>query len=711
MAQFPLPSLVIVATVALGIGCKTAQHPNEPVVRKLELEGVKQVSESELRSKIATTETSKLTGWLPEWFPFADRRYFEPNAWRADVRRMKRFYEAHGFYDAKVVSTEVRDQNPNDVELKAVIVEGEPTRVQSLEVSGLDGLEEAQRKSVSREISIKSGDVFKEDAWTELKAKLRQTLRNLGYAEVAIAGTAHVETASHSAQLEVSVALGKRYRFGLISVTTGPDPAVSPDRIAEEARPAVKEGEWYSDEALANAQRRVSQLGVFGAVKVSRGPLDATDGVIPVVIDVAEAPFHTVRAGGGVGVDPIRQEARALAEYTDRNFLGGLRRLDINVRGGYALILFGNSPNSPFSSGPFYSVSAKFEQPGFLARDLRFTATLESSSNIQQAYRYLGGRAEVGVVWHPVRGLSLRPTYNFEAYRLWGESALLVSSGAAAPQLTYGCATPICNVFLSYLEQVIEYDRRDNPLEPHSGFYLSLSVQEGGGPLGGSFSYVRVMPDARYYQPLGSRFTLAVRARAGTLNPLANQYSPIVARFFAGGANSMRGFGTNRLSPMQAVAYPESVPSIAPGAPAGSVLGAAVPIGGNGLFEASIELRWEVIPNLILAVFGDAGMVTRDSFGGWPRAVQGPPTPSPYFQNMMYAVGVGLRYVTPIGPIRIDLAHRLPIGPGLEVIQPNGQTVAYPRQGTCFGIGDRGQFFPGSPEGPCAFHISVGEAF
>ncbi len=702
-------------------GCKTTT-PQLPVVRKLDLEGVKEVKQGELRSKILTGETCWLTGWLPVWFPFADRKYYEPNTWRADLRRIERFYEAQGFYDAKVVSEEVRPTPGNNVELKAVIREGPSTHVQTLEVKGLDPLPVDQREELVKSVPVKIGDVFKESAWEQLKEEAAKHLRERGYAEATASGEAKVDLEARTADLTLDVKPGQRYRFGKLTVTEPPDAEIPPEAIAEQARAAVKEGEWYSDGALERAQSRVARMGVFGAVKVTPGTPDRDRGVVPVVVDVQEAPFHTLRAGAGIGIDPIRQEARALGQYSDRNFFGGLRKFDATLKAGYALILFGTAPQSPFSSGLFYTATANFTQPRFLARDLRLNALLESSSNIEQAYRYLGGRARVGVTWHPVRGFSIRPSYNFEAYRLWGTSSLVAASGhTTAPQLTYGCDTPICNVFLSYLEEVIEYDRRDNPLEPHRGFYLSLSLQQGGGPLGGSFTYLRVLPDARYYQPIGDRFTLAVRARAGTLIPLKGQDSPIVSRFFSGGANSMRGFGTNRLSPMQAV--PNTADVVPPGgglaAPIGSVpgytygsiAGTTVPIGGNGMFEASIELRWEIVHNLFLAVFSDAGMVTRDSFGGWPRAPNGPPSKSPYFSNMLYALGFGLRYQTPVGPIRVDFAHRLNVGPPLEVVQPNGASVYYPTQGTCFGIADRGQHIAGAPDGPCAFHISIGEAF
>src|SRR5262249_46762487 len=146
---------------------------------------------------------------------------------------------------------------------------------------------------------------------------------------------------------------------------------------------------------------------------------------LPVVVDVREAPFHTLRWGAGIGVDPVRQEVRGLAEYTDRNFLGGTRKLTVSARAGWAFVpsvvaVFGNVPGTSPKNAPFFTLTGDFRQPRFLARDLDLNALAEVSSNIEQAYQYLGGRAKLGVTWHPTRDLIIRPTYNFEAYRLWG---------------------------------------------------------------------------------------------------------------------------------------------------------------------------------------------------------------------------------------------------------------------------------------------------
>jgi translocation and assembly module TamA len=161
----------------------------------------------------------------------------------------------------------------------------------------------------------------------------------------------------------------------------------------------------------------------------------------------------------------------------------------------------------------------------------------------------------------------------------------------------------------------------------------------------------------------------------------------------------MRGFAAHRLSPMWLQSRQTS---------SGSTVVQPVPLGGNGLFESSVELRYSLTPLLSLATFVDAGFVTDKSVELQWR----------YFSdNMLYAFGGGVRYRTPVGPVRLDLAYRPNIGPPLPVFQqipdvnqPNTQAFNIPGQG-CFGFGKTSANRAGSPEGTCSIHLSVGEAF
>jgi translocation and assembly module TamA len=173
-----------------------------------------------------------------------------------------------------------------------------------------------------------------------------------------------------------------------------------------------------------------------------------------------------------------------------------------------------------------------------------------------------------------------------------------------------------------------------------------------------------------------------------------------VIRFYGGGANSMRGFSERRLSPL----LEAPVPGVAPTA-TGMAPTETVPIGGNGMFMGSFEARYSVLQNVRVATFVDVGQVTTGLFGVGD------------LPGVLWAVGVGLRYLTPIGPVRLDLARRLPFGtlPALYISDPATGTISpppnpYAVDESCFG------FFGSHPttvvsDGACTLQISIGEAF
>ena len=163
----------------------------------------------------------------------------------------------------------------------------------------------------------------------------------------------------------------------------------------------------------------------------------------------------------------------------------------------------------------------------------------------------------------------------------------------------------------------------------------------------------------------------------------------------------MRGFSTRRLSPMYLVRLPQ-LPH-GEQRPADSPSAKPLPIGGNGLFETQFEARYALVGPLTLATFLDAGFVTTEHL-----TVRGA---SGWREQMLVAVGAGIRYRTPIGPIRLDLAYRPNIGQPLQVYPTDDPTLTYEASSGCFGFGRGNPFAGGSPEGPCSIHLSIGEAF
>jgi translocation and assembly module TamA len=675
-------------------GSPDARPPDAPVVKDIRIDGTRRLDEDDIKRKILTTETP----WWGRIWPFNEVHTFDANAWQADLRRIERYYQAQGYYQAEVLESEVLLTEDDGVKLRVRVEEGEPTTISRVEIRGLEALPADHRRAALEDLPLREGQVFHEEDWAGLKGKIQTALHELGYAEANVQGEVAVDVDTRRAEVLLRIRPGQRYRFGSIFVAQDDRPKVPAKQIIEQAQGAIRPDAWYSETALAEAQARVFRMGVFGGVKVNRGAPDREAGRVPVVVDVREAPFHTEKYGGGVGVDQTRSEARVLAEYTDRNFLGGLRRLTLSAKTGYAFI---PSAFNPVRHGVMLDALAELEQPRFLFRDLRAQATVGFERGLEQAFEFYDGRVRLGAIWQPQPELSFFPSYNLELYRLAGEATRLGSE-----QVGLGCIpdeTGTCNFALSYVEVVVEYDRRDNFAEPRHGWYGALSLQGGGGPLLGSYSYLRFQPDLRAYASFleGDRLTVAARLRLGTLIPLGSSEStPIVTRFYSGGGSSMRGFSNRRLSPMLLSPVEDAGDGVL--SPIGGLPAETIPVGGNGLLESSLEVRYRFSTNLVVAAFLDAGFVSTGQFD-FAR-------PSYLAEHLLYAVGMGLRYLTPIGPLRVDVAYRLNIGRPLPL---QGPPYLRPLVSSgCFGLFPTSTpDYAGSPEGQCAFHLSIGEAF
>jgi translocation and assembly module TamA len=258
------------------------------------------------------------------------------------------------------------------------------------------------------------------------------------------------------------------------------------------------------------------------------------------------------------------------------------------------------------------------------------TTKVEVEQSVEQTYNSTSEKFRFGTPFRPAPRWTLVPSYNLEIYQLRD-----VAGDAANLPEVQNCPGEVC--VLSYLEQRITWDRRDHPILTTAGLYLSLAVQEGFPTFDIGYKYLRFLPEARYFRPIGSGYVLATRARVGALVPIDEEGpAPVVALFMAGGSNSMRGYGAERLSPM---VFAD---------------GDWVPTGGNGLIEASVEVRRKLAGNLVAALYLDAGNVSGASG-----------SPSEYrdvfdLSELQFALGVGIRYRTPVGPFRADVAFRLP---------------------------------------------------
>jgi len=654
---------LVLALVSCAVPRGTAERPK---VSEFRIVGAKQLGEGAVKEKLATQGPDPW--WHLFWRGASD---FDEDALSNDRRRIERMYQAEGFYQT-VVKSDVLPDGEGRVKVRLNVEEGSPTRVTELRILGLEAAPEA--RAALGKLPLRQGDRFTEGAYDATRAQILSALGRTGYARAEVKQLAEVDPTTGEARVTYTVRAGPRYRFGNVFVSG--TSAVPRERLRQEADREFKPGDWFDTTALERVQREVVGLGVFGGVRVTQGPPDETKKDIPVVITAREAPFRTVRAGPGITIALNRWDVNVTAGWHHRNWLGGLRKLNLDLRVGYAFL-----PN-PFvrtQSGPVGLAAVDFTQPNAIRNRLDVTTRVEVERAIEEANTYWAQRFRVGSPFK-YKAIQFAPSYNIEIYEITSGVTVAPAAGSQAAQtnlLLYSCGgTATC--LLSYFEQRIALDLRDDPVNTRRGFYASLGLQEGFTLFGAGFPYLRVLPEVRAFVTPWKNTVLAGRLRLGALRMFSSQDPPLVARFYSGGPSIMRAYYTRRLSPM---VFSDDLKDY-------------VPVGGSGLVDGGVELRFPISGNLGGTLFLDFGNVTTNQADAFDPG------------KLQYGAGFGLRYGTIFGPIRVDVAGRLPRRSAQGWEMPSVPVLAPSADGkTLFDTGFR------HTEPIISIHLSVGEAF
>ncbi len=610
----------IIAPLALLVaaGCLTSRGTADaPIVSEVRFEGMRLLDEDDLAERLATHR--------PEGLLLREGYSLDSDALSVDRRRIEAWYRERGFYGAKVLDAKVTPDGRGRARVTFRVEEGVPVRVRQVTVTGLDAAPEAKARVGT--LPIAPGQVFREQRYDRARGAIARALRETGWGDAKVTQSALVVPEELRAEVTYAVEPGPRLAFGDIEVEGAV--VVPPERVVQKVRLALRPGGWFDESLLEAAQARVFEMGVFGGVRITRGPTDEARGVIPVKVEVREAPFRSISAGPGIAFQQNRWEGRVSGAWTHRNFLGDLRRLSTDGRVGWAFL---PSPFAPLKQGFVALAGVGLTQPRTFGTPVDTTVRLELERSIEEAYSFWSQRGRIGFPSRIGRRAIFVPSYALEAYEVEGIAG--TQAVRSAPLLA-SCPGRLC--ILSYLEQRLALDLRDDPIETRKGSYFAVAVQEGFRLGVYGYQYLRFLPEARAFLPLGRRVVLAARARLGALVPIAEASPPpIVARFTAGGPLSMRGYYVGRLSPLQRQD------------------GEYVPVGGNGLVDGAVELRVDASRSLGLALFLDVGNVSKPDTDGLAWLSAADP------MLLQYAAGLGLRYRTPVGPLRLDAAVRLP---------------------------------------------------
>lgn len=663
-----------------------ACDPGDREVRWLEFDGNRAFSDRELALKIYTTPSSiarRATRII------GARRCLDSRALRSDVLRLQTFYRSKGYYDAKVDTT-LTALGSSSVGVTFKIDEGQPVRIDSLVLAGLDSLTRDDRAAVLGAVGLRVGNVFDRERLENAVRAIRTQLWNRGYPRADV--LRDYRRNQRSASLELTVLPGRRARLGPIRVDVDTLEALRPGETGHRQqipRPVVlriaglRAGELYRERDLVAAQRNLYQTNAYRHVDV-RIAADSLqppgDSIIVVEIELREDLMRQVDAQvGWATLDCFR----LLTQYTDKNFLRGARRLELTAQtskvgygypAGFARSLCrGNLRDDPFSDTLHYFVGATLRQPAFLGT--RFTPAFSVYRERRGEYlaylrsTLIGGEASAT---RDLRGgIPLRLAYTFEYGNTQAQPGMLCavfnrcnSEDRIAIQ---------SNLPLAVASAALARVQTDNQVSPTRGTSLRMEIRSASRVIGSArdLQFNKGTIDGAWYQPLAGG-TLATRLRLGAVigtrlsfNRNVRFFVPPQERLYAGGATSVRGFQQNELGALVYIAQDFPDTTIVGGNDTTLTVDSArrvlrrVPIGGNSLVVGNIDYRFRtpLWPDLLqFSVFTDAGEVwnrgeSRQRFG---------------FERLRWTPGVGIRVFSPVGPVQVNVAYnpyRYPFGP------------------------------------------------
>jgi len=604
--------LTVLATAIMA--CKKDEGNNNTTslvrVRSVRFVGVHGVDESALKRALATRASSRL--------PWGTKRYFSRAQFDDDLKRVLAFYTDRGFPNARVTSYDVKlNAAQNRVDVTITVDEGEPVLVSSVTLMGFDVIPEGHLKSLKRNLPIKVGKPRDRQVVLSSREMALNELRDHGYPYATVRVDEDDSTvAGGSAQVSLSLVAvpGTLARFGPTEIQG--NEKVSENTIRRSL--TLEPGKIYERRKVQETQRRLYGMELFQFVNVEPTNVEQQPPEVPMRVTVAEGPKNRVNFSVGYGTE---EQARIDAEYRRLNFLGAARTAGVRARWSSLDRGVQLSFNQPYLFAP--RVSLNWVGQDWLTFTPAYTSTVvgTTATTVYQIDR--------------LSSLSFSVTAEHDKSTIADNVRADPTLRTSLIALGLNPDTNEQSGTVNALKLEGRHATADNILDARRGYILSASIEQAGRILPGGFKYTGVAGEARHYLPISEDVVLATRVQVANLAPPADDPGavPFAKKYFLGGATTLRGWGRFEVSPLS---------------PSGQ------PIGGNSLFLFSSELRAHLKGNFGTVAFFDSGNVWAESWGI-------------RLNDLRYDVGTGLRYQTPIGPIRLDWGYQLNPIPGLIV--------------------------------------------
>jgi len=612
--------------------------------------------------------------------PFSvDRQFLNERELSSDIFRLESYFSRRGYREIHVDTMIVRSVG-EPARLTFKISEGQPLRVSTVEVRGVEELENFGQ---FEPLPLEEGGVLSSIDLSSARDTLIQRMQNKGHPRADVVTLSRRSKSSpYLADIVFDVRPGPYAVFGPITLVGNVELS---DASIRKLLP-FREGMEYSTAKTLEGQRNL-----FGIEMVQHVTIEETvdpggnvpDSLVPLQVRISEGEVHRMRAGFGWSTaDCLNTDGR----WVSRNFLGGARRMQVRARLSNIMSetlydpVCGQSAVGDFG-GLNWLVSADFSQPRLFSGFSLGSSLFFEKQSLQDVFVRKAVGLDLSLAKFVGPNNSLTFSYRPQLTELEAAEIFFCTSfRVCRPDDISGLQDPnwLAPVGISLVR-----DRTNNLLNPSKGYQIIGDFEHASRLTGSSFEYNRISAELGSYEELGDRQVLAGRIRVGWVGSgnfnLSMGGVDVIhpqKRFYSGGANSVRGFAQNQLgarvltidSPQLLLADPTTGTSpCTPGEIMGlkcdanslvdAMFGTPRPTGGHMVIEGGLEYRVMLASKFQGAVFTDLGRVWNNS----ELSDSG---------NLELTPGVGFRYISPIGPIRVDMGYRFREFSNLQVVTP-----------------------------------------
>ena len=509
-----------------------------------------------------------------------DRRAREDSTLLTDLLR------SDGYYDAKVDPS--TRQAGIEVEVTLEVAPGPLYRFETVSLPGLEGAGE-DSAALRESFAVKAGDPVDATKVEAAGLALKVALGERGFANASVGEQdIEIDHEARVARLVLPVDPGAYQRFGRLIVTG--KPPFGARHVGRIAR--FDPGDRFRQSEVDDLRRALVATGLVSTVETRVIP--NPDGrTVDVAVKLSPAPMRTVAGALGYGTG---EGVRAEASWQHRNFFNPEGALTLRAVAGTQEQL----------------AAASLRRNNWRARDRVLTASVSASNVDRDAYS--------ARTFHVAAGMERQSNFIWQKKWTWSIGAELLASNERDRSSNDDQRRAF---FIGALPLALTYDGSDSLLDPTRGFRLGGRISPEISLQSGTFVYSRVQFDGSAYRPVSSRVVAAGRVRLGTIAGATRDAIAPSRRFYSGGGGSVRGYGYQRLGPLDDDGNP---------------------IGGRSVAELALEARIR-FGSFGIVPFVDAGSLSIDSL--------------PDLSGFRIGAGIGVRYYSSFGPIRVDVGTPL----------------------------------------------------